>query len=45
MRAAKGSGIVSSFFIYNSVVRVDAREGHLAVEIESPKEAEVEVGV
>src|SRR5436309_853221 len=28
-----------------SLVRVDAREGHLAVEIESPKEAEVEVGV
>ncbi|HSU81941.1 MAG TPA: ATP-dependent chaperone ClpB [Thermoanaerobaculia bacterium] len=28
-----------------SVVRVDAREGHLAVEIESPKEAEVAVGV
>jgi ATP-dependent Clp protease ATP-binding subunit ClpB len=28
-----------------SLVRVDAREGHLAVEIESPKEAEVAVGV
>ncbi|MFL5536176.1 MAG: ATP-dependent chaperone ClpB, partial [Gemmatimonadales bacterium] len=27
-----------------SLVRVDAREGHLAVEIESPKEAEVAVG-
>jgi ATP-dependent Clp protease ATP-binding subunit ClpB len=27
-----------------SMVRVDAREGHLAVEIESPKEAEVPVG-
>src|SRR3954464_13985407 len=27
-----------------SLVRVDAKEGHLAVEIESPKEAEVAVG-
>jgi len=28
-----------------SLVRVDAKDGHLAVEIESPKEAEVAVGV